>query len=133
MLYLHNFETNRWPGGQAETGYKDTDDSPTKTAVLATEKHPDRKHFFDASFGKLPADQLFDLRRDPDCMTNLAATVSFAALQKQLFDELKQQGDPRMLGNGHIFDEYPYGNTANRNFYDRVMRGEKSTADKVKE
>jgi N-sulfoglucosamine sulfohydrolase len=127
MLYLHNFETNRWPGGQAETGYKDTDDSPTKTVVLATERQPDLKHFFDASFGKLPADQLFDLRRDPDCMTNLAATVSFTALQKQLFDELKQQSDPRLLGNGHIYDNYPYSNISARNFYDRVMRGEKIT------
>ena len=129
MLYLHNFETNRWPGGLAETGYKDTDDSPTKTVVLATEKTADLKHFFDASFGKLPADQLFDLRRDPDCMTNLAASVSFAALQKQLFDELKQQGDPRMLGNGRIYDEYPYGNAAMRNYYNRIMRGETITAE----
>jgi hypothetical protein len=39
----------------------------------------------------LPADQLFDLRRDLDCMTNLAATVSFAAWPKPLFDELKPQ------------------------------------------
>ena len=125
MLYLHNFETNRGPAGVAETGYKDTDDSPTKTAVLATEHKPDLKHFFDASFGKLPADQLFDLRRDPDCITNLAATVSFTALQKQLFDELKEQGDPRMSGNGHIYDQYPYANESKRGFYDRVMRGEK--------
>ena len=130
MLYLHNFETNRGPGGVAETGYKDTDDSPTKTAVLATEKVPELKHIFAASFGTLPADQLFDLRRDTDCMTNLAATVSFAKLQKQLFDELKQQGDPRMLGKGHIYDEYPYANAAKRFFYDRVMRGEKLEAAK---
>jgi len=130
MLYLHNFEIDRGPGGVAETGYKDTDDGPTKTAVLETEKTPERRHFFDASFGKLPADQLFDLRRDPDCMKNLAETMSFAELQKQLFDELKQQEDPRMSGNGHIYDEYPYGNTSKRNFYDRVMRGEKIEAAK---
>jgi hypothetical protein len=114
----------------AETGYKDTDDSPTKAVVLETEKNPAFKHFFDASFGKLPADQLFDLSKDPDCMTNLAATVSFAALHEQLFAELKQQEDPRMLGNGHIYDEYPYGFAEKRNFYDRVMRGEKMDGTK---
>jgi arylsulfatase A-like enzyme len=130
MLYLHNFEPDRGPGGVAETGYKDTDESPTKTAVLETEKKPDLKHFFAGSFGKLPADQLFDLRSDPDCMNNLAATMSFAELQKQLFAELKQQGDPRMLGNGHIYDEYPYGFAEKRNFYDRIMRGEKIEAAK---
>jgi arylsulfatase A-like enzyme len=125
MLYLHNFEINRGPGGVAETGYRDTDDGPTKTAVLETEKIPALKYLFEASFGKLPADQLFDLRRDPDCMTNLAGTVSFAGFQKQLFDELKRQGDPRMLGNGRIFDEYPSGNADARGFYERTMRGEK--------
>ena len=125
MLYLHNFEPDRAPGGVAETGYKDTDDSPTKTVVLATETNPDLKHFFDASFGKLPADQLFDLNKDPDCMTNLAETVSFTGLQEQLFAELKRQGDPRMLGKGHVYDEYPYGFEEKRNFYDRVIRGEK--------
>lgn len=26
---------------------------------------------------------------------------------------------------GRVFDEYPSGDAANRNFYDRVMRGEK--------
>ena len=30
-LYLHNFEPTRWPGGNPETGYLDTDGSPTKT------------------------------------------------------------------------------------------------------
>jgi arylsulfatase A-like enzyme len=130
MLYLHNFETSRGPAGVPETGYKDTDDSPTKTAVLATEKKPDLKYLFEASFGKLPTDQLFDLRRDPDCMTNLATTVSFAGLQKELFEELKQQGDPRMLGQGNIYDEYPYGFADKRNFYERTIRGEKIEAAK---
>ncbi len=130
MLYLHNFETSRGPGGVPETGYKDTDDSPTKTAVLVTEKQPDLRHFFEASFGQLPAEQLFDLNKDPDCMNNLAATVSFADLQKQLFAELKQQEDPRMFGNGHIYDEYPYGFAEKRNFYERTMRGEKIQATK---
>lgn len=125
MLYLHNFEPSRGPAGVAETGYKDTDDSPTKTVVLATEKNPELKHYFDASFGKLPADQLFDLRADPDCMKNLASRVSFASLQIQLFDELKEQGDPRMLGNGKIYDQFPYGNESKRNFHERIMRGEK--------
>jgi arylsulfatase A-like enzyme len=130
MLYLHNFEIDRWPGGVVVTGYKDTDDSPTKTAVLATESKPKDNHYFAASFGKLPADQLFDLKSDPDCMKNLASTVSFAALKTQLFDELKQQEDPRLLGNGEIYDKYPYGNESKRNFYDRIMRGEKIEATK---
>lgn len=52
---------------------------------------------------------------------------------RKIFDELKQQGDPRMLGNGRIFDEYRYGNAAMRDYYNRVMGGEKSTTDKAEE
>ena len=130
-LYLHNFEEDRWPGGNPETGYKDTDESPTKTAVLATEGTPGHKHLFAASFGKLPADLLFDLKSDPDCMTNLAGLVSFADLKKQLFAELKQQGDPRILGQGRIFDQYAYGKASMRNYHDRIMRGETIIKEKA--
>ena len=45
-------------------------------------------------------------------------------LKKQLFAELKQQNDPRMFGKGHLFDEYEYSNSANKNFYERYMKGE---------
>jgi len=53
-------------------------------------------------------------------------------LKKQLFEELKRQGDPRVLGNGRIFDQYPYGNAATRNYYDRIARGEEITDGKGK-
>ena len=124
QIYLHNFEPARWPGGNPETGYLDTDGSPTKTEVLKARLVPAQKQFWDLCFGKRPADELYDLRRDPNCLTNLAATVPYASLQRQLFDELEQQGDPRMAGNGRIFDEYPSSNPAERGFYERFMRGE---------
>lgn len=125
MLYLHNFETDRWPGGNRETGFRDTDDSPTKTAVLKTENDPEQKRFFEMSFGKLPAEQLFDLEKDPDCVVNLAMDPEKAPLMKQLhqqlFNGLKKQGDPRMSGKGHLFDEYP-NNSRNRGLYEKQQR-----------
>lgn len=128
-LYLHNFEISRWPCGNPETGYLDTDGSPTKTEVLKTRNSPTHKKFWDACFGMRPADEYYDLRSDPDCMTNLANSVSCTALRNQLFNELQKQGDPRMKGEGHVFDAYPYANPGERNFYERVMRGEKVRAD----
>lgn len=119
MLYVHNFETNRWPGGNPETGYRDTDAGPTKTEVLKTRFIPEEKRYWQICFGKLPSDQLFDVRHDPDCLTNLAGNVSFDALQQQLFTELKQQGDPRMFGQGHLFDEYPSAEK-DRGLYERL-------------
>ena len=38
--------------------------------------------------------------------------------------ELKAQGDPRILGNGKVFDTYEYAQPATRNFYNRFMAGE---------
>src|SRR5207253_1817442 len=32
-LYVHNFAPDRWPCGNPETGYQDTDDSPTKSLI----------------------------------------------------------------------------------------------------
>jgi hypothetical protein len=40
--------------------------------------------------------------------------------------ELKQQDDPRMAGNGKIFDRYPP--TSGDGFYEKFMRGEKIKA-----
>lgn len=68
MLYIHNFETNRWPGGNPETGYLDTDGGPTKTEVLKTRFVPSEKLYWQLNFGKLSADQLLDVSHDPDCL-----------------------------------------------------------------
>ena len=62
------------------------------------------------SFGKRPQVELFDLAKDPDCIHNLAEDEAYktkaAALREKLFDNLKKQGDPRVLGNGDVFDNY---------------------------
>ena len=107
FFYVRNFAPERWPCGDPELGLKDTDDSPTKTLVTAMgESDPYWRH----AFGKRPADELFDLSKDPDCVTNLAGHPDFAAKLSQLRDkmmaELKRQEDPRALGHGHVFDQY---------------------------
>ena len=48
---------------------------------------------------------------------------------------LEEQGDPRMFGQGYLFDEYPIHTDATRNFYERFMNGQldKSKAGWVNE
>ncbi|WP_257669384.1 sulfatase-like hydrolase/transferase [Parapedobacter tibetensis] len=46
------------------------------------------------------------------------------SLKELLFEKLRDEGDPRMFGKGHIFDEYPYFAKNNRDFYERYMAGE---------
>ncbi len=107
-LYLHNFAPDRWPCGNVELGLLDTDASPTKTLIAAAgETDP----FWQFCFGKRAEEELFDLSTDPDCTKNLANDpkhrTSKENLRSQLFAELTKQQDPRILGNGDIFDNYP--------------------------
>jgi len=107
MFYVHNFAPDRWPCGDPDVGFKDTDASPTKK--LAEDAGPSDVYWQHA-FGKRPGEQLFDVAKDPDCVNNLASVPAFAAkaaeLRDKLFAELKQQQDPRVLGTGDVFDNY---------------------------
>ena len=127
-LYLRNYAPDRWPACNPETGYLNTDGSPTKTEILTANRAKPNDPHWQLCFGKRPAEELFDLKNDPDCVNNLAAApaqqVRRAALEAQLIEELKQQGDPRMSGNGEVFDRYPYAGKE-RGLYDRYLKGEK--------
>lgn len=108
LLYIHNFEPSRWPCGDPDLGLKDTDASPTKSLIGALGKGDP---FWEHAFGLRPADQLFDVAADPDCVKNLAADPARAAdvsrLREALMAELKRQTDPRVLGQGDEFDRQP--------------------------
>lgn len=108
FLYVHNFEPDRWPCGNPEIGFRDTDASPTKK--FAEDAGPDSP-WWQHAFGKRPAEQLFDVARDPDCVKNLVEVPEFqekaAALRDKLMAELRRQQDPRVLGMGEVFDNYP--------------------------
>ena len=126
MLYRHNYEPTRWPAGNPETGYMNTDGSPTKTLILDWRRSGKNKHFWQLNFGKLPAEELYDIAKDPDCLRNLAADPAHAETKKKLAArmqrELKAQGDPRMFGKPHYFEKMPYCGTQ-RGYYERYMAG----------
>jgi hypothetical protein len=136
MLYLHNFEPSRWPACNPETGYLNTDGSPTKTVVLQSRTTAERK-FWELCFGKRPQEELYNVQADPDCIKNLAGQPEHeaiqAALKDELFEALRAQEDPRMFGQGHVFDEYRYADPRLRGFYERYMAGEKLKAGWVNE
>jgi len=108
LFYVHNFAPDRWPCGDPELGLADTDAGPTKAAIEAAGT-TDR--FWQLCFGKRPADELYDLDTATDCVVNLAADPARAddvrRLREELFAELTRQEDPRVLGRGAVFDEYP--------------------------
>ncbi|MEX2594546.1 MAG: sulfatase [Anditalea sp.] len=136
-IYLHNFESERWPAGNPETGYLNTDGSPTKTFILNDRRETGSRQYWGPSFGKRPQEELYQISKDPECMNNLALHPEYRAvkeeLKESLFAELREQQDPRMFGKGHIFDEYEYAGAASKNFYDRYMNGEEMKAGWVNE
>lgn len=108
-LYVRNFTPNRWPAGNPETQFTNCDGSPTKDLILEMNEQG-QDYYFNLCFGKRPFEQLFDVVKDPECMENLADKEDFAALKESLWKELEayliKTEDPRILGNGDVFDGY---------------------------
>lgn len=120
-LYIRNFKRGRWPAGDPVRGgepfdpdriYGDIDDSPTKAWLLEHPDDPAVKRLFDLAVAKRPAEELYDLRKDPDQLHNVANDPSYAKVKDELATrlttELKATNDPRIAGNGDAFDTYPY-------------------------
>lgn len=137
FLYLRNFKTDRWPAGNPETGYLNTDGSPTKTVILNDRRSKGKSEYWQLNFGRRIEEELYNIKDDPFCLNNLALNQSYSEIMDQLKLEmatkLEAQMDPRMAGNGDIFDSYIYSNEADRNFYERFMKGEDVHAGWVNE
>ena len=130
FLYLINYENDRWPAGNPETGYTNTDGSPTKTEILELNRKGENKEYWQLNFGKHPKEELFQISVDENCLNNLAEKEAFQGVKQELKSilesELKAQDDPRIFGNGDVFDNYTPDRNAN--LYERYMRGEKINA-----
>jgi predicted GH43/DUF377 family glycosyl hydrolase/lysophospholipase L1-like esterase len=132
-LYLKNYEPTRWPAGNPETGYLDTDGSPTKSLVLELGRKDRSDRYWQLNFGLRPGEELYDLKSDTDCVRNLATDAAMqtqlCSLRERMETALKTQGDPRMAGQGHLFDDYKP--TGGDGFYEKFTRGEKPKANWV--
>lgn len=127
-VYLKNFKPDRWPTGRPETGYLDCDGSPTKTQILDTYNTANHR-YWEYSFGRKPEEEFFNRTDDRFCVENLAKDNSVIEekelLKQKMLHLLREQQDPRVLGNDSVFDKYPIMKSQ-RNFYNRYMTGEKT-------
>jgi arylsulfatase A-like enzyme len=125
FLYIRNFRPDRWPAGTpdyekaafAGAWYGDCDNGPTKTYMVANrDQDAAHRRLYDLAFAKRPAEELYDLRKDPGQLENVAAhpegTRQYSEIRgqlaKRLGDLLGASGDPRVVGGGEKFDQYPY-------------------------
>ena len=122
FLYLRNFNPERWPKGNPETGYLNCDGSPTKTYILDTRRKKGIMEYWQLNFGKRVAEELYNIVEDPYCMNNLIGKTEYATLKVELetemIEKLTNEQDPRILGNAEIFESYIY-NGAVQNYYNR--------------
>ncbi|HET8736423.1 MAG TPA: sulfatase [Pricia sp.] len=136
MLYIKNYETDRWPSGNPVTGYLNTDASPTKTEILNLRRKGEKK-FWKLNFGKRVEEELYDIDKDPFCMNNLAQdpayTVQKESLKTEMETRLSAQGDLRMQGYGHLYEQHPFVKGRGRGFYKDFMAGKNPNAGWVNE
>jgi uncharacterized sulfatase len=124
--YIRNFKPDRWPAGDPPTGplaatgkiatdtyaaFPDCDAGPAKAFLVSHRDDADVKPFYERAFGKRPARELYDMRKDPLELHNVAEDQAYAAavkdLDARLMAELKSTSDPRATGGGDELDQYP--------------------------
>jgi uncharacterized sulfatase len=113
FLYIRNFEPDRWPAGdpfefRKERGmYGEIDPCPTKTFMMEHKDDLKIRKIFELGFEKRPAEELYDLRKDPEQLNNVADDIEYSEHKKKLsailMKELRSTGDPRALGISHSF------------------------------
>jgi uncharacterized sulfatase len=93
------------------SAYFDIDDSMIKRELLAKQDDPYISKYFHLAVDKRPEWQFFNVKDDPESLNDLSTDPDhaqlFAEYKNQLTETLKETGDPRALGYGHVWEGYP--------------------------
>jgi len=117
FLYIRNFRADRWPAGDPEKWvavgpFGDCDDGPSKQFILKHRDEPEFKHFFELAFNKRPAEELYDLSKDPHELVNVADDKEYVMAKKRMRAALdhwmETTKDPRAASDDDRWDRYPY-------------------------
>lgn len=120
-LYIRNYYPARWPAGtphyerafQDEGWLGDVDNGPAKFYMWAHRRGASRmRELYQRSFGKRPAEELYDLRTDPYQLHNVASDPDYATVKQRLAErltkQLRRREDPRATGENLRLDRFPY-------------------------
>ena len=146
FLYIHNFEPDRWPAGDPRgledyaaeppsmeelrtvtlSVYGDIDQGPTKVWMIYNRAEEDVKPLFELGFGKRPQEELYDLRKDPGYMQNVAHDSEYeqirTALNSRLMSVLQEQDDPRITESPPRFEQPPFAGPLDEEWHAENMR-----------
>jgi arylsulfatase A-like enzyme len=129
FLYIRNFAPDRYPMGDPKTvtadnapnaaalesntfaAFADMDAGPTKAWLVAHRNDKEWKPYYDQHLPR-PAEELYDLRADPDQLKNMASDSGYETNRKQLADQLSKiltdVGDPRLVEKDCRFEKSPF-------------------------
>jgi arylsulfatase A-like enzyme len=120
FLYIRNLRPDRWPAGDPEIhqdpprSFGDCDAGPTKQYILdhRDESKLMKYQYFTLCFDKRPAEELYDVKKDPHEIHNLAGEADYAVALKdcraKLDQWMKDTADPRAFKDDDHWDKYPY-------------------------
>lgn len=133
-LYLYNYDISLWPAGNPEIGYLEIDGGATKTEILRQFRTGENDRYWKLSMGKRESnEEFYNIKKDVDCISNLADNPDLTdiklKMKTRMESMLKEQHDPRMFGNGDIFNTYGYSEERAWNYYERFMKGEFTIED----
>ena len=133
---IWNMKPERWPAGDPQqynpkdtinllpiygvdqnnkyiknSAFTDVDDSPSKTFLILNREKENIHNYFEFAFGKRPEYELYNIKNDPDCITNLADNSNYKTQKTKLLAVLKtklqETKDPRLVSeNPEIFETY---------------------------
>ena len=143
FIYIINFEPDRWPMGEpiglheddtrpepdvealthdTFVTLRDMDASPTKAWLVTHREEEDVEPLYELAFGKRPREELYDLKKDPDYMHNVAGDPSYeqvrVELEKKLLDILEVQNDPRLMEQPCRYEYEPYAGKVEKAWFE---------------
>jgi len=116
-LLIKNYHPEAWPAGQPPL-FGDVDahmlQYPAATKMYMLENREDEavKPLFELAFGKRAAIELFDLKKDPEQINNVADDPAYAKVKAELTAKLVAHliatSDPRETGDSFDWDASKY-------------------------
>lgn len=118
FLYVRNLRPDRWPAGDPDVlfvhgrPFGDVDTTLTKDYLLQHLKDPAFAGYISLIFDKRPAEELYDLSKDPHQLTNVAGQPGYRKnleeLRKRLDRWMRDTADPRTDPANDAWDHFPY-------------------------
>lgn len=117
-LYIINLRSLRWPAGAPYNAthpmnqFSDCDNGLTKSFIINNKDEQGYEKYYNWSFSRRPAQELYDVKKDPNQLQNLAGDDDYhqvlSSLHNKLINYLRLTGDPRFTDEFPKFSEYPY-------------------------